>query len=97
MPREEERKDFIAQIELESASGRREARVSDISLGGCYVDTIVSVAVGESVRFELIQPNGGRLTFAGLVVYHLSGMGFGVQFTDLNKEQKQFLEEMIGS
>lgn len=37
MPREHERVDFIAQIALDSALGKREVRVSDISAGGCVM------------------------------------------------------------
>ena len=95
MPRTHERKNFVAQIVLESASGRREARVSDISIGGCYVDSILSVSVGEEVSFDLVHPNGGRLPFTAEVAYHFDGIGFGVRFTNLNEEQKLFLERII--
>lgn len=95
MPRQEDRKDFIAEIVLESASGRREARVSDISAGGCYIDTIVGVRDGETVNFDLIYPNGGRLAFTGEVAYHFEGVGFGVKFINLTDEQKLFLERIL--
>ncbi len=94
MPREHDRTSFIAEIILESASGKRGARVSDVSEGGCYIDSIISVQVGNLIRFEIIHPNGGRLEFAGEVAYRLEGMGFGVKFTDLSDDQKLFLERI---
>ncbi len=95
MPRKEERKEFVAEIILESASGRREARISDISAGGCYVDTIVGVRDGETVKFDLVHPRGERLPFTGEVAYRFEGVGFGVKFTDLTDEQKLFLERIL--
>ncbi len=92
MPREHERFSLLSEIVLESASGKQQARVSDISAGGCFVDTITQVRVGERILFELVHPNGDRLQFAGEVAYHLSGVGFGLKFVDLSDEQKQFLE-----
>jgi len=95
MPRIHQRKDFIARINLESTSGKREVRVTDIGEGGCYVDSIISVNIGEEVSFDLMHPNGGRLPFTGEVAYHFAGVGFGVRFTNLNAEQKLFLERII--
>ncbi len=42
MPRKEERVPFLMEILLESASGKREARISDIGPEGCYIDSIVT-------------------------------------------------------
>ncbi len=95
MPRDNERKDFVAQIKLNSASGKREVRVTDISAGGCYIDSIISVQVGEEVKFDLLHPNGGRLPFTAEVAYHFDGVGFGVRFTNLNEEQNLFLARII--
>lgn len=95
MPREQERVPFLIEIVLESASGKREARISDISMGGCYIDSIASFHEGEPVAFDLIHPNGQSLPFTGEVAYVLEGFGFGVKFTDLTEEQSVFLERMV--
>jgi len=95
MPRVHERVNFIAQIELESASGKREVRVTDLSVGGCYIDSIMSVKVDEPLKFDLVHPKGGRLPFTGAVAYHFDGVGFGVRFTDINEEQKLFLSRIV--
>ena len=94
--REDERKPFIAEIVLEFASGKRQERISDISAGGCYVESIISVQVGDEINFELVDPNGDRLPFTGQIAYHFDGMGFGVKFTNLTDEQKEFLQKITG-
>jgi hypothetical protein len=92
--REHPRAPFRVEIVLECASGKRQARVSDISVGGCFVETILDLNVGDEVKFELVHPNGGRLPFVGAVAYHFVGQGFGVKFSGLTDDQKEFLERI---
>jgi len=95
--REAERKPFLAEVILEFASGKRQVRVSDISAGGCYIESIISVQVGDQLQFELVRPGGEHLPFTGEIAYHFEGMGFGVKFTNLTDEQKKFLENIISN
>lgn len=82
-------------IELESASGNSEARITDLSLGGCYVDSIFGVQAGRKLNFNLALPSGRSGTMSGTIVYVHEGIGFGVQFNDLNSEQRTMLEQLI--
>ena len=93
---ESERKSFLTEMTLECASGKRQVRVTDISSGGCYVETIVAVQVGEEVKFDLSHPDGRMVPFSGEVAYHFPGLGFGVKFINLNDEQKAFLFRITG-
>jgi len=96
MPREQERVTYLIEIVLECASGRRQARITDLSPGGCYIDSIVAVQEGEPVSFTLSAPPGEML-FTGETAYVLDGCGFGVKFTDLTDERKAFLEQVISA
>jgi hypothetical protein len=82
MPRQQERVTHFEEIVLESASGRQPARISDISDGGCYIDTIVEVKVGDEVSFEIRRPDGTSRRRKGVIAYHFTGMGFGVRYAD---------------
>ena len=95
MPREQERVTYLIEIVLECASGKREARISDLSPGGCYIDSIVAVQEGEPVGFSLNSPDGETLPFTGEIAYVLDGFGFGVKFTGLTDEHKTFLDQVI--
>ena len=97
MPRQNERTPFLIEIMLESASGKREARISDISLGGCFVDTIMTVRPGEDVSLTGKLETGEPLELKGKVAYVMDGFGFGVSFTDLSDESKVLVERMVGS
>lgn len=54
----------------ESQSGDHAARVSDISLGGCYIETLGRVKVGDTVSFEVQLPKGNGYVCAGW--WHMS-------------------------
>lgn len=71
------------------------ARVSDISLGGCYVETIAYVAVGEVLTLEIETPTGYWLKLRGKVKYVHPNVGFGVSFLQLSKDETDVLESII--
>ena len=95
MPREEDRVPYYTEILLESGAGIRGARISDVSPGGCYIDTISPATEGETVSFEFKNAAGVRLKFTGTVAYVLPNMGFGIKFTDLADEHKAAIEHII--
>ena len=94
MPRQEERKPYLEEVELNFASGKRLARVSDISMGGCYVDSIAAIPVGETLTLGIARNGVGIMELSGKVAYVLEGFGFGVQFIALTENQTKFLKEI---
>jgi hypothetical protein len=97
MPRKLDRLTYLKEVELEFTSGRRTARISDISAGGCYIDTIVQVIVGDLVTIHITASDGSSLPFKGQVAYLLAGNGFGVEFLDLTDEHSEFLKDLMAS
>jgi hypothetical protein len=95
MPREEERFPFYTEIMVESAAGTRGARISDVSPGGCYIDTIVPAREGEEISFEIKDRTGANLRFNGVVAYVLENMGFGIKFTNLSDDHRAAIDEII--
>jgi len=76
-------------------SRRHEARVDDISLGGCFVNTYGKVELGEPVNLEMELPSGGRLPLRGIVASYQPGVGFGMSFTSVSKEELAALRELL--
>ena len=95
IPRQQKRISIPLTIELEAASGNREARISDVSLGGCYVDSIASVRKDENVRFTLLLATGRREEMSGDVIYVHEGIGFGLRFKNLSDDQRMLLQQII--
>jgi hypothetical protein len=95
MPRQNERVTFLTEVDLEFASGKRSARISDISMGGCYMESIIQVQKGERFDFDITSTTGESARFAGEVAYVFDGMGFGVKFIDLDDSSRTFLQRII--
>jgi hypothetical protein len=74
---------------------RHSARITDLSEGGCYLDTVGEVMVGEIVAFRVLLPDDDWLYLEGEVRHHSHGMGFGVRFIDLNEEQTEKLLRLL--
>ena len=71
------------------------ARITNLSEGGCYLDTVGEVMRGEIVSFRVLLPDGDFLYLEGEVRHYTAGVGFGVQFIDLNDEQQANLKRLI--
>ena len=93
--REHQRYTHFLDVVLESSSGKIEARISEIGLGGCYVDTIVTVYEGDEVFFHLGPPFDENLRFAGTVAYVFPGMGFGIKFKDITDRHLALLSQIV--
>lgn len=76
-------------------SGNHEARIEDLSLGGCFVNTTGRVDVGEVVGVEIKLPSGEWLQLRGEVASYQTGIGFGVLFTFLTDDEQQALREIV--
>lgn len=73
------------------ADTRLSGRVSDISRGGCYVDTISPFPVDAEVKIRIVKDN---LSFVamGRVLYASNGFGMGLGFTKIEPDKLTILD-----
>lgn len=90
-----ERVPLMLELRWQSLSGKNTARISDMSLSGCYVETFAQVTVGELIRFEVQLPTERWMPLIGEVVYHLPAMGFGMRFKGLTEGQKEMIASLL--
>jgi Tfp pilus assembly protein PilZ len=95
--RTDERVYLTLEARLEGQSGGYGARIADISLGGCFVDTRAVVSVGDVVTIEIKLPDGRWLTLGGQVAYYQHQVGFSMSFTFLTDEAQRALKQLIKS
>ena len=93
--RSDERVSINLPARWDGISGRNEARIEDLSLGGCFVNTKGRVDVGEIVGIEMKLPSGEWLQLRGEVATYMVGTGFGVLFTFLTDDEEQALRELM--
>ena len=91
------RKRLLLEARWESMSSRHEARVDDVSLGGCFVNTYAKVELREHVNLEIQLPSGEPLRLRGEVASYQPGVGFGLAFASLSEAEKSILKELISS
>jgi hypothetical protein len=77
------------------SSGATPCRISDISLTGCFVQSLAAPSVGTKTKLTIDFGPERSVTVRGEVVYTETGMGFAVKFTDLDDETGASLEQEL--
>ena len=93
--RNEKRWDVCLDAVWDGKSGNYVARVTDLSEGGCYVDTMGEAQVGEVIAFKLQLPDGEWFELNGEVAHQSSPLGFGLRFVKLTDEQHKKLRSLL--
>jgi len=90
--RRQPRYPFIASAELleESSGSRMSSRISDLSLGGCYVDTINPLPDGTVVHLKIFTATHSFEAPAS-VVYSHTHLGMGVKFGEVKPVYEEVL------
>lgn len=91
------RKRVLLEAKWESLSRTHEARVDDVSLGGCFVNTYAHVELNERVNVQILLPSGEWLALRGRVATYQPGVGFGMWFSYLSENDKAALKNLISS
>ena len=93
--RTEKRLDVCLDAVWDGKSGNYSARVTDLSEGGCYVDSLGEAQIGEVIAFKLQLPNGEWIEFSGEVAHQSPPLGFGLRFVTLSDEQREKLHSLL--
>jgi PilZ domain len=83
---------FIATAELHELQSqtRVAGRCSDLSLGGCYVDTLAPFTIGSLVQIS-IRHNSREFRANAAVAYAHPSMGMGIMFTEIKDDSMELL------
>jgi hypothetical protein len=83
----------VEVVELQSDTHLR-ARISDLSLVGCYLDTSNPLPAGTEVRLNILHQDA-TFSALGVVVHRQLNMGMGIRFTDVQLDQHAILERWL--
>jgi len=91
------RSPFVAPIELIDmrAGSSIQARVSDLSLRGCYVDTLNPLPIGAAIRLQIRHADATFNALAHVSSSHV-GSGMGVVFAEISLAQRMTLRNWLG-
>lgn len=76
-------------------TGMHEGRIEDLSINGCFVNTVGAVDVGEIVSLLIKLPSDQWLTLRGKVMTSQQMVGFGLSFSILDDKEQQALAELV--
>lgn len=93
--RKDKRVPMLLDVVWEGRAGKYEASIGDISLGGCYIDTMGQAEIGEVISFKLHLRSGQWIELQGRVVHRFHGTGFGLHFVNLHEEARALLTQLI--
>lgn len=85
---------LAARLHLESGK-TLSGRVKDISMGGCYLQSLARVEIDEPVRCILQLAGEDVLELNSTVAFHRPYVGLGLEFKSLTKEQTEKLKNII--
>jgi|SRR5271154_2163328 len=72
---------LAAEITELPSGTKLNARISDLSRSGCYIDTLNPVPMGSEVRVRLTR-GSDVFEVTGKVVYVSAGLGMGIAFEE---------------
>lgn len=93
--RQHERMPVVVEVHWDGGTRTSGARTTDISEGGCFVDTLAHAPVGETIDFQMLLPDGTSIVGQGVVVYELERMGFGIRFTNISGSDRERLRTLL--
>jgi len=70
------------------------AKTSDLSVGGCFLDTLNPSPEGTDIAVRISHADTS-FTARGRVVFVFPNMGMGVMFTDVPASQQAILEKWL--
>jgi hypothetical protein len=86
---------FAAAEVLDARTGSRiVARTSDLSMRGCYIDTMNPQPVGTTIRL-VVQREGEIIDVPASVRSRILGSGMGLEFAGINAAQRSTIENWL--
>jgi CheY-like chemotaxis protein len=83
-------------VVLQVPSGKKDARMSEISMDGCFIDsTAQGKALGDIVEFKVHLPSGPWVSLQGELDNEDYPMGFGLRFRGLTDGDKRLLAQVV--
>ena len=72
------------------------ALMTDVSRGGCYINSAGRVSLDEQVRVDTILVSQAHLHLEGSVAHREWPLGFGLRFANLTDEKAALISQVIG-
>ena len=72
------------------------ALMTNLSTGGCYINSAGRVSVAERIRVATFLTTQTPIQLEGLVAHHQWPLGFGLRFADLTDDKATLISQVVG-
>jgi PilZ domain-containing protein len=72
------------------------ALMTDVSPGGCYINSAGRVSIDEQIGVETVLLSQAHLHLEGSVAHREWPLGFGLRFANLTDEKASLISQVIG-
>ena len=72
------------------------ALMTDVSPGGCYINSAGRVSLDEQIRVGTILLSQAHLHLEGSVAHREWPLGFGLRFANLTDEKASLISQVVG-
>jgi hypothetical protein len=72
------------------------ALMTDVSPGGCYINSAGRVSLDEQIRVDTILLSRAHLRLEGSVAHREWPLGFGLRFANLTDEKAALISQAVG-
>jgi hypothetical protein len=87
---------LMIECQVEGVSPRTASRISDLSLIGCFVETITPASAGSPITiFVKVGDRQVRLNGRVARVQHDRGLGFAIEFEELSAEADAAIRRLL--
>lgn len=71
------------------------ARMTNVSPGGCYINSAGRVSIDEHIRVDTILVSQAHVHLEGSVAHREWPLGFGLKFENLNDEKAALISQVV--
>jgi hypothetical protein len=72
------------------------ALITEVSRGGCYINSAGRVSLDEHIRVDTILVSQAHLHLEGSVAHREWPLGFGLRFANLTNEKAALISQAVG-
>ncbi|HVF57013.1 MAG TPA: PilZ domain-containing protein [Pyrinomonadaceae bacterium] len=75
--------------------GEYNARLSSLSVGGCFIQTEMGALRGQPIFIQMWLSPSTYAEIEGAVAYNLEKVGLGVEFTGIGDEDRKSIQQIV--
>ena len=94
--RQHRRAKLVTQVKCEAMNRDDLLLTRDVSIGGLFINTKTPLPLDSTVGLSFsLAPGHPAIACKGKVVFSRQDLGMGIEFSDLNPENRQSLEKFV--